>query len=470
MAQTLSAELGDALERTSWKESISRVHDLVGQQLTRLDSAAEIRRTDYFNHSFIPDFVLSWEDSRIAERHVFLRTDQSTSGLLGDLELLGASSPIFLGLTTFTDGDGADPLQNDDSSDDGSMVTDPDALYRLSTERTTNFSSVLPNALVRGGRGLLTGEVSAQLTGQTDSLLQGSTNTDKTAVSSSIEAIRQNLSSTQFREVARLGQVLWEAAGGEQSDYPSAELGPSLTPAALEHLLTNGPPDDLEFWRKVGSTLSISALTSLPSTQMPAFGSAMTANLDRILARCMSVRPAEPSLDVLPMWNRRGRVVELRGSEFAAEFSDSKDDLVELAPPSDGIEKTTFDRRLGQRSVSKLGIRTSGLDVTIEPSGDELNTDLRESERLDELADDVSIVHEATVVLNNRNLDLNFETTTAKAVTSSRFAIEALVRGGLPMLWELGESDQEMVEKMISSFDSVADRARPERNLFDLED
>jgi hypothetical protein len=367
------------------------------------------------------------------------------------------------------DGEGTDPLKNIDESDDGSLIADPDALDQLSTERTSTFSSLLPNALVRGGRGLLTSDLSAQLTDQTDLLLRGSTDVDADVVSSSIDAIRKNLSGPQFREVARLGQVLWEAAGGDQSAYPSAELGQSLTPAALEHLLVNGPPEDLVFWRKVGSTLSISGLTSLSATEMPALGSAIAANLDRIVARCVSVRPVEPSLDVLPMWNRRGKVIELRGSEFAAEFAGSKDDLEELAPARSGIAKTVFDSRLGERSVSRLGIRTSGLSVTIESSGDEQSADLRESERLEELADDVSIVHDATVILAGRNLDLNFETTTGSAVTSSTFAMDALVSGALPMLWDFGEDDRAVLQNLVESFESLLDESRADESLFDVD-
>ena len=68
--------------------------------LHRLEPRAEIKHTDYFAHSFVPDLVVRWgpaTDRR--ERHVYLRYSVTRSAFASDLDDLGRDSSLFLGMT-----------------------------------------------------------------------------------------------------------------------------------------------------------------------------------------------------------------------------------------------------------------------------------------------------------------------------------------------------------------------------------
>jgi len=93
-------EVRAALETLHPSDAADRVHHLVANALRRLDAGAEIKRTNYFTHTIVPDLVLRWgpEDSR-RERHVHLRFTVDRESFAQDLDLLGSDSPLFLGMT-----------------------------------------------------------------------------------------------------------------------------------------------------------------------------------------------------------------------------------------------------------------------------------------------------------------------------------------------------------------------------------
>ena len=86
---SLQSEILSGLDVPNWDESIATVKRTVANALQALDRGIEIKDTRYFNHSFVPDFVLSWPRDAGRQRDVFLRLDSSAAFLNRDLDLLG---------------------------------------------------------------------------------------------------------------------------------------------------------------------------------------------------------------------------------------------------------------------------------------------------------------------------------------------------------------------------------------------
>src|SRR5690242_5462330 len=91
--------LTGALERPNARDSIDAVHRVMTSGLRELDPQAEIRETGYFNHSWAPDFVVRWPEGN-EERHVFLRFSVFHPEFRFELEHLGESPAVFIGLDT----------------------------------------------------------------------------------------------------------------------------------------------------------------------------------------------------------------------------------------------------------------------------------------------------------------------------------------------------------------------------------
>ena len=286
-----------------------------------------------------------------------------------------------------------------------------------------------------------------------------------------LEQLEANLSDTQHSGLSHLGQVLWEAAGGEVTEYPANNLGAPLGETALEFLLSNGPTDDLAFWRRIGSSISLTKLARLPNSDMPALGAAVVANLDRLNARRLGVRPTQNQLLDSPFtgeWRIRGEALELAVDNFTALFGMKAEHITPLAPQSDGIRKDTFDDRTVTRSVQKLGFKARGLTVSVSADQDaeQGKQDLKDNDNIDQLALPTALVSDATVVLSGKNFDLDYSTTTGSLHTSSQLDLRSLVEHGIPLLWDIDPQGSEAIQVMLDDNANMMNVDRPP-TLFD---
>jgi hypothetical protein len=75
-----------ALDVASAQEAGIRIHEVVANEVRSLDPAAKVELTGYFNHSYVPDLVVTWGGGRQPEtRPVFLRHSLRSSRAAGDL-------------------------------------------------------------------------------------------------------------------------------------------------------------------------------------------------------------------------------------------------------------------------------------------------------------------------------------------------------------------------------------------------
>ncbi len=143
---------------TSPRDTITRVKAAVIRQLQRLDGRARIRSTDYFNHSFAPDLVLSWSTGPQRERFVYVRLTDEASQLLDDVNDVAAQRPIIFDVAASaglpTQQAAGDLRERATASE--TLITTAGAIDSLVSQKSEEpVVGLLSSAVAQGGKGLL---------------------------------------------------------------------------------------------------------------------------------------------------------------------------------------------------------------------------------------------------------------------------------------------------------------------------
>jgi hypothetical protein len=83
---TFAEQISAALDTNDARDAGERVHRVVADEMRSLDPTAKTEVTGYFNHSYVPDLVISWgKGKQLVQRPVFLRHSLRSSRASGDL-------------------------------------------------------------------------------------------------------------------------------------------------------------------------------------------------------------------------------------------------------------------------------------------------------------------------------------------------------------------------------------------------
>ena len=97
---SLYAAISDALDLVNRDTQTSAVHDVVRNALRDVAPGIDVRTTDYFTHTFIPDLIMRWgSNDHREERHVHLRFVVSDDAFQDEVDYVATTEPIFIGLS-----------------------------------------------------------------------------------------------------------------------------------------------------------------------------------------------------------------------------------------------------------------------------------------------------------------------------------------------------------------------------------
>ena len=334
----------------------------MARALRELDTATTVHSTDYFNHSFVPDFQLSWDDKAIPDRDVYLRLDNSAEFVQADIELMGENRPIFIGLSPLEERDAIVLGEADEGRQSRTLVTDPLAVEDLAPVDGAAFARVLPSAFLKGGRGVVREPEAEQLERSAQSLFDGARRHSPGEITSSSSTLATHLQETQHSSLMNLGRVVWEATGGDPARFPAQTPLTGVTDEGLAFLLQDGPEDDTSFWRSVGRYLNVERLLRVTHGQPPNLQIAVNANLDRLLVRHLAVRPEQSSFDHTAgtRWLVSQNALQLRGSDFRALLSTHSDNTLSNSVRGSALSISEFEERVQDLLVESLSLTTSG--------------------------------------------------------------------------------------------------------------
>ena len=152
---------------TDASSSIAAVQQEVIDSFREADASVGWHTTGYFNHTYVPDLVLKWENQK-DERHVFLRASDNESYLREDIDLLRGKDPIFVPLHGLAErkleaasstgpDQAADALQATSVSAHA-LITQPESIRALgqTTPQEQRINSLTARAVLQGGAGVIT--------------------------------------------------------------------------------------------------------------------------------------------------------------------------------------------------------------------------------------------------------------------------------------------------------------------------
>ncbi|MEU7905293.1 hypothetical protein [Actinoplanes sp. NPDC049118] len=282
----METALGHALAQ----DVIDGVKAAVVMELEGLDSAADIRTTEYFNHSYAPDIVLTWrENGRESVRNIFLRYSLGSAAAGRDIEALGEFGPVLLGLREEHDPGIINEVRAEVAEAPRVLATDIRSLDDITDHGANGGSRALAavgsarepllrlvrGSVMRGGRGLFISESDdvAALTGASGEAH------DEVAGLDAFNAVVRNLFvEDAAARLIRAGQMLRMGISGDTADLspspgddpdePSGVVRGSLSEAelmvVLPYLLSRDDvTDDPRYWAYVGSMISLKRLEDM---------------------------------------------------------------------------------------------------------------------------------------------------------------------------------------------------------------
>ncbi|MEU4801196.1 hypothetical protein [Actinosynnema sp. NPDC023587] len=281
--------IADALNQDSPQDVIDDVKSAVIAEIENLDPAVQIKKTDYFNHSFAPDLVLTWKTAARKEetRELYVRYSLGSSQAAGDVDILGKGGPIFFSLNSSNDDEEfAGSIREELMRAPRSLFTNAPAIDRITldaeTEEPQHRDSPAPPLLnlfrrnvVRGGRGLIVANVAERLERSTSTDVEE----DFLYVDRFTEAVSGIFDEAATLRLRRAADLVKIALSGEVSilDRPddgddgvatiSGKLDDTELRALLPFLLDRGQSiDDVRFWQHLGQMLTLAQLENMAST------------------------------------------------------------------------------------------------------------------------------------------------------------------------------------------------------------
>lgn len=327
--RTIAEQFQEALALRDMRDSANGVKRVAIQALQSLDPSAVAADTGYFNHSIAPDLVLTWPSGR-TERHVHLKLSSNPAYISDDLRYLGARDALLLSAVDFRDDQSAVSQLDSTARESASILLDPSGVEVLSEESASDsLTAVLPPSLVRGGQGVQTGPLAAQLVETVRQGFEGASASRSGAVAAARDAIGRQFTDQTSEELQFFLLALWLASDGRSDQFPGPlPLGGSLSVDVLSRLLNMPDVRDPVFWRAVSDLIDLPLLASAS----PEPGD--SDNVQALMAQAASTMKArrlrvfQASLDDQVegfQWRVANGLVELLGPSFVACVDVTKD-------------------------------------------------------------------------------------------------------------------------------------------------
>lgn len=439
----------------------------VRSEIRAADPAVTVRNTDYFNHSFAPDMVLTWPHEQ-QERLLYVRPSAVPDWLLDDLRTVARHRPVVFTLQDIGDREpsqtaAADTVvtQLDEAANrTDTWITDPSGIATISTLRGENpVVSLLSQALVRGGKGVTKSREVSDLTRRTRGGFEAAVTQEAEPTRSAVDAIAQHLNAVQSGHLTRLLRAVWEGNGGSLANFPSAVDIGALTDDDLTYLLLATVDAPRDFWRRIGRTVSTEQLGRVRiQDPSPSLHALVTANLDSLQAKGLRVLTDPLALgesETVPRWMVSRGCLALRGASWVAYLAARRTEELPQpeeigAPPVEELRRRSRSRSV---SITRVELGRDNAAVTYESKD---GTDVMRDPLFAKLASDMpgaSVETAAATLAGGGTVNLDFPKKSAIGPTSSIFPVGQLVRSVLPLVVDFSEEELRELARALAEVD-----------------
>lgn len=451
MPPSYASALREALFDPDPNSSVRRTKELVGRELLDVDPRIEIKSTEYFNHTFSPDFVLSWPESgRTQKRFVFLRLPGDPKYFAEDVQEIANLHPIIFGL------EGDDRLDESIASvqelsyEFDTLVTDVHGVGRLAQNRQErSIANLVSSALLRGGRGVINSAEADNISTSVSQGFDAARRAEPGPTELAVETFSRHLAPGKSRQMTQFLQAVWISSHGRLEGFPGPrDLSGEISDESLEYLLHFEPINDPEFWRALGASVTVDQISRLQvSGYHENLQSLVQSNLDRLWSRNLRLNsgqlPIPTTSDRSTFWSVSRQALALHGDDYIAYFAQSAADLKHIkADRGHGLSVADIRQRAEHIHVSELTLRGGSESLTVEAQG---RQSVLETKTFSSLPDSVLVPSRVTKATSNtlsgQEIHCDFIERDARAVTSARISLEDWLLAALPLLWPISSAE-----------------------------
>ncbi|MFD0600066.1 hypothetical protein ACFQZ4_53480 [Catellatospora coxensis] len=357
-AETFRARLEYARSGQDARDNVAQIKRAVVEEIRFADPRVSVTFTDYFNHTFAPDLVLTWSgDNRV--RDLFIRTDPDPRRLYDDVDLLGDKHPVLFSLGDVdSQVTGYGRLSNV-AAQSNTLVTSAFGLDAVSQERVGHPVVQLASAaLLQGGRGVVDEDEGTSIADAFSHGYEAALRADPESTARAAEVIDRSFDRKSSERLGQFLQAVWVGSGGSPTSFPGrSDVTSDLPDDAFRFLLELADFDDPTFWRRVGRNLTVERLARMDVvTSSPNFQYLIQGNLDVLRARVCRILSHDNMLFSAQnhrfAWTRDRGMLALAGERFTAYVAERSDDVKVKAPREQGITGDELMRRADSSAVT----------------------------------------------------------------------------------------------------------------------
>jgi len=442
----------DILDELNPYDTITRIKAAAIRQFEALDARVRVHSTEYFNHSFAPDLVLTWPQRQQTERFVYMRSSSRQDVLADDVARLGGQQPIVLGLVPVRRTTAKSSVRlNSLAQDNNTLVTDAAALTSLAdAKRTRPIAGLFSTALAQGGRGVVD---NADARRTTSAIAEGFTGAQTIGTESVLRAatiIEDHLSRPYANRFNRLLQAVWIGSGGRADLFPynRLDLSAGVDDDALEFLLELEPIRDYDFWWRIGRTASVAQIGALsPHQPNENLQFLVKANLDHLTARTCRLQDRQTQMDEVDQssfwWHTERGVLALRSHSWIAFVAEKADDLENIDGTStEGVSIPGLLERIRATILTEIQMSDGTFELELSSPG---HADVVRSDHLNAVSQsfgNAAKVLRARAMTGERQIACDFSKSSASAIGSGVLTLTELLGVSLPLLRFLDDNDR----------------------------
>ncbi|MFJ3495984.1 hypothetical protein ACIPPJ_20635 [Streptomyces sp. NPDC086091] len=464
--QNVNSQIQNALHQSSPEAAIRDVKHVMARELQALDPKTEIKSTDYFNHTFVPDFVLTWgSGGERPTRDVYLRFTIDSPLIQRDLLSLHEESPAFISIAGPSSPSGQ--TETIAAEYDDCLLSSATTLENISSETSrTPVTQMLKSALLQGGKGYLVGESANNVERAVSRADSSLTALNTAEVDETVRTMNHHFARGFSARIERVMQVLWVSQGGEANEFPGTlESGTALSSnelvEILPFLLSLEEIPSIDFWRNLGENLTLGLLQNLeiwPTNSN--LNLLVNANLDRIKTKGVALDRVEFDLfddpEAPPYWHIQESQLHMRCSEVDLRFVDDRRKTAHRSDIGRAPQWFEIERRIDRYGIEGIEFASPGSKTHIKSNttdGLRGSTDMSAlSKALGKMARVISV--ELRLPNSRDNVEIDFDRSAVDAVGAA-LSPHVLAYLGLDLLYQSPQGTLEDLSAFVTVGNSL---------------
>lgn len=345
-------------------ETIQSIKDKTRYYIEQCSPESNIRYTDYFNHTFIPDMVIDWNKQ---ERYLYIRTTSDINWIFEDAKLLDIFHPIILTIEDFSEITDKSTLELQ-SKTINSLISNTMTLGMPAKQnREQTIYKIVNYPIPQYGRGLFTKPLATKTAQDFIDGTNAAESLNGNQVAQSLQTMHQVMSNDGRNQIDSFYQALWCGHGGAITDYPSpALLEKEINDEGWDYLLSHS--DENTQWSSIPAKLTLSQTSQLNAQKHPySFNSLIAGKANTIAVKAAKVVRTPPSLfsesAYLPFWHWTIDEKHLIATNGTTQiiFSDSTEDIKKMYESEniamhEGLDVDTFIHRVAGLKIQRVQV------------------------------------------------------------------------------------------------------------------